>query len=277
MAASFLSNCYSPTKRQQSMYSRVKVPSANQTTDGTTGLRIHNRAAGLRQRLRELVFPLSGVASPAFVFTALAIALYLLLWVDRIVSQEAQHAQSSPRFDRQPNRSHPRTDDALLGLAHPERATYLFLEGADISDRGMQVLWKAGRLIVLEISHTNITGASLREISKLQELEGLFLRYLDIQDDDLIHLKGTRLKVLSLAGTLVTDAGLQHLLAIPELKHLSLNDTAVTDTGLATVQKMPCLTSLRLRGTAVTEHGVRALRAARSELEIIWDRNVPMR
>ena len=272
MAASFLSNCRSLIKRLQSTRSRAAVPSVDQDNADTPAANASRSTRGLREKLTNLLVPLSGIASPLSLLSVLAIAVYLLARVDDyMLRQEAQHAENSPPVRRLRPRSHLRTDEALLRLARPERATFLLLNGSDITNRGLEVLHKTQRLVMLEMNHTNATGASLRTIGRLRELQGLFLRYAVIEDDDLIHLKGSPLRNLNLAGTLISDAGLQHLLALPRLKHLSLNDTAVTDEGLETIQKLPSLTSLRVRGTAVTEQGVQALRAARNDLKISWD------
>ena len=48
---------------------------------------------------------------------------------------------------------------------------------------------------------------------------------------------GSQLKVLSLQGTKVTDAGLKHLTALTGLETLNLGKTQVTPGGVAQLQK----------------------------------------
>lgn len=272
MVASFMSSCEAFLKRRQRRSSPAAALSADQASHGAPEVIACRPRARVRHGLSKILFCISGLASPAFLLSALPIGLYFLLWVDsRILGLEAQDIGAPTPIRGEPQAAYPQSDNSLLKIRQPERSTCLLLAGSNISDRGIEVLHKAPHMAVLELSHTNVTGASLRVIGGLKELEGLFLRYVVVMDDDLIHLKGSDLRVLDLAGTLVTDAGLQHLLAVPELEHLFLDDAAVTDRGLAIVQKMANLRSLRVRGTAVTAQGVLALKAARSDIEILCD------
>jgi hypothetical protein len=62
--------------------------------------------------------------------------------------------------------------------------------------------------------------------------------------------------VLQMANADVTDATLDYLQSMPNLRELDLNDTKVTDTGLAKIKSKPLVT-LRLRNTAITDAGFR--------------------
>jgi hypothetical protein len=63
--------------------------------------------------------------------------------------------------------------------------------------------------------------------------------------------------VLQMANPDVTDATLDYLADMPQLRELDLNDTKVTDAGLAKLAKIDTLTILRLKNTAITEEGFR--------------------
>ena len=58
----------------------------------------------------------------------------------------------------------------------------------------------------------------------------------------------TRLEVLDLAGTKVTDAGLAHLEDLPRLQVLDLSHTGVTAAGLDHLKKLDGLKELYLIG-----------------------------
>jgi len=62
--------------------------------------------------------------------------------------------------------------------------------------------------------------------------------------------------ILEMGNPDVTDATLQLLEGLPQLRELTLNDTAVTDAGLATLARLPRLESLRIARTKVTPEGV---------------------
>jgi hypothetical protein len=57
----------------------------------------------------------------------------------------------------------------------------------------------------------------------------------------------------------VTDAGLQYLTGLTQLRTLNLIGTQVTDAGLETLQEMPWLTRLLLADTQVSDGGVTKL------------------
>ena len=63
--------------------------------------------------------------------------------------------------------------------------------------------------------------------------------------------------VLQMANPDVTDATLDYLTGMTQLRELDLNDTKVTDAGLATLAKIGTLTIVRLKSTAITEDGFR--------------------
>jgi hypothetical protein len=79
-----------------------------------------------------------------------------------------------------------------------------------------------------------------------------------VGDDDLLDL--TRacpdLESLNLTGTLVTDAGMAHLLALAGLSSLSLSGTAITDASLEVLAHVTTLVELELIDTAVTDAGM---------------------
>jgi Leucine Rich Repeat (LRR) protein len=62
--------------------------------------------------------------------------------------------------------------------------------------------------------------------------------------------------VLQMANGDVTDATLDYLKPMTQLRELDLNDTKITDAGLASIQDKP-LVILRVRNTAITDAGFR--------------------
>ena len=66
----------------------------------------------------------------------------------------------------------------------------------------------------------------------------------------------TQLQSLDLAGTQVTDAGLEHLKGLTQLQSLDLGQTQVTDAGLEHLKGLTQLQSLNLGDTKVTDAGL---------------------
>ncbi len=122
----------------------------------------------------------------------------------------------------------------------------------------------------LELIDTNIRDSGLKDVAKLQKLEGLSLYVTKITDaglKDVAKLK--RLDELILSRTQVTDAGLKELAKMKWLHTLDLTDTVITDAGLPALAKLhPRLTYLYLMETQVTEGNMRELRKAMPKCRI---------
>ncbi len=83
-----------------------------------------------------------------------------------------------------------------------------------------------------------------------------------VTDADLDHLKPLEdLRILNLSGSRVTDAGLEKLTGFKRLKFLYLFQTEITDAGLKHLERLPRLEVLCLDQTLMTDAGVRSLEA----------------
>lgn len=80
--------------------------------------------------------------------------------------------------------------------------------------------------------------------------------------------KRTDVVVLQMANADVTDATLEHLRGLGELRELDLKDTAITDDGLKVLASLPKLKTLRLRGTKITDAGFAHVAAIETLREI---------
>src|SRR5262249_24568738 len=72
--------------------------------------------------------------------------------------------------------------------------------------------------------------------------------------------------VLQMANPDVTDATLDHLMKMAQLKELDLSNTQITDAGLLVLKDLPALTSLRLKNTKITDKGFRDTLAGKESL-----------
>jgi hypothetical protein len=72
---------------------------------------------------------------------------------------------------------------------------------------------------------------------------------------------GANMRWLDIAGTAVTDAGLQHVASMPNLTRLHLERTHVTDQGIAQLSSLNGLEYLDLYGTEVTDAALEHLQA----------------
>lgn len=85
------------------------------------------------------------------------------------------------------------------------------------------------------------------------------LRFSDtlLKDAQMGHLRAVpHLRTLFLANTPITDAGLDVLEGSPHIESLDLSGTAITDAGLKRLQGLTKLKELDLSGTAITDAGL---------------------
>lgn len=82
------------------------------------------------------------------------------------------------------------------------------------------------------------------------------------------ELAGKNLTILNAGNPDVTDATLELLKPMAELKSLDLSDSAITDAGLDVIAVLPKIEVVRLARTKVTDVGVKKLLAVKSLKEI---------
>ena len=89
-------------------------------------------------------------------------------------------------------------------------------------------------------------------------------------DSDLALLSDlVGLDSLTLSGSPLTDAGLEHLENFNSLSYLDLCNTAIGDEGLRHLEKLPRLRTLLLHRTQVTSEGVKRLQQALPKVEVV--------
>ena len=82
-----------------------------------------------------------------------------------------------------------------------------------------------------------------------------------VTDADLEHLTGLKqVRLLLLDSTQVSDAGLEKLKGLKQLEILSLNETKITDAGLEHVKGLKQLKQLSVYGTKITDAGLEHLK-----------------
>ncbi len=92
----------------------------------------------------------------------------------------------------------------------------------------------------------------------------------EITDAGVEHLKGlTNLRTLHLHDTEITDAGLVHLKALTSLVDLWLHETEISDAGLVHLKALTSLVDLCLCGTEISDAGLVHLKGLTS-LKTLW-------
>lgn len=128
-------------------------------------------------------------------------------------------------------------------------------------------------VVAVRLAGTDASDEHLVQIGTLTKLQMLDLRDTRISDVGLGHLRRlSRLKVLILTGTAVSGKGLASLKNMPELTVLCLEETNVTDEGLAQLRWLTSVRWLDLGGTGITDSGLRHLKECPLLEVLILDR-----
>ncbi|MDO4583146.1 MAG: hypothetical protein Q4D62_03480 [Planctomycetia bacterium] len=158
----------------------------------------------------------------------------------------------------------------------------LTLTSSEFGDEGMERIGTMTSLEELRLDDTAITDQGMPYLEKLHELKLLNLQGSLISDQGLEAIAGLdQLLELYLGGTIpydglvyespISDAGLNLLQDLTELRILHLNDTQISDTGIPFLKKMKKLRELNLADTYITDASLPALRRLECLREVIVD------
>jgi Leucine-rich repeat (LRR) protein len=108
-----------------------------------------------------------------------------------------------------------------------------------ITDKELKQLMAFKELRTLNLSWNQfLTDAGLKELTKLQNLQSLDLRYNRITDSGLKHLKAIKtLQTLKLDYTQITDAGIKELRDFKNLKTIYISNTKASQEAINQLQR----------------------------------------
>lgn len=153
------------------------------------------------------------------------------------------------------------TEAAAQEPSAEQAATVRKLEAA-----GAKIVYRDGKVLRVSFRGTDATGQSILPAVELKQFLSLDLTDCPISDDDLASLVPVSLGQIQLAGTRVTDAGMEHLAKIKTLALVNVERTQVGDEGLAKLATLPRLGDLWIADTKVTDTGLAKLSSAQN----IW-------
>ncbi len=114
----------------------------------------------------------------------------------------------------------------------------LELRNLPLNDKGLKLLLAQVSLVGLDVSGSEISDRGLQEFAAVK----------------------SRLRLLDLSFTRVSDEGLKFLAALPELRYVSLIGCRVTDNGTDSLMRLERLREIYLAKTEVTPKAVEKLR-----------------
>jgi Leucine-rich repeat (LRR) protein len=140
-------------------------------------------------------------------------------------------------------------------------ATAVDLSGCTLTnDELEQILTRAQNIKHLDLSRTNVTDESLRQLWPTEDDTGT----VRTRTSNLPNLK-----FLLLDDTNITDVGIRILARHTELRGLSLRDTAITDEAALDLAKMPALERISLPGGTLSDGALERLEKALPECHIV--------
>ena len=169
------------------------------------------------------------------------------------------------------------TDKGLAHLSRIKSLEYLHLPGKGITDDGLAYIGQLENLRNLSVGRPHYidpnmnkdfyTDKGVAELAKCKKLEELGIGSIGITDAGLESIaKLTDLKRLSIFGCdYITDKGLAKLTALKSLKYLSINCGDITIGGLSVFEKLPNLVKLNLHGVGQDNSGLDLSRFSKLE------------
>lgn len=106
------------------------------------------------------------------------------------------------------------SDEQLAGLLreHAEALSglrQLVIQSENITDRGLEELYRLPQLVRLYLNHTNITDAGMAHIRRMSGLRDLSLAETAVTDEGLLALVGMQLRCVSVNDSKITPVGVQ--------------------------------------------------------------------
>lgn len=129
-------------------------------------------------------------------------------------------------------------DLAILSALQPLKELTLELRNVPLTDEGLKSLLTSVRLTGLDVSGAEISDRGLLELASQR----------------------SRLRLLDLSFTQVSDEGLKSVAALSELRHLSLIGCQITDRSVNAMARLSQLREVYLAKTAVSDQATEQLR-----------------
>jgi len=154
----------------------------------------------------------------------------------------------------------PATDKDLHNMHIGDLQTIWSLElsGTDITDESLREIGKITDLGILKLDGTRVTDKGIEHLSNLHKLHHLFLSDTQVTGKAIegIAQNHPKLMYLHMEGSNTTDSDMEPLAKLQYLYELHLGETQITGTGLVYLRDLPELRSLDLNNSDVTDEGI---------------------
>lgn len=131
---------------------------------------------------------------------------------------------------------------------------------------------RAGQTDTIIVSHSTVTDADLATLSEMSMLRILNLPHSEISNAGIRHLVNLpNLELLRFGSPQVNDEGMAVIAKLPALRWLHLINVPITDAGLEHLAGAKRLESLYIDGSQVTDDGISRLIERRPEIHFHKD------
>jgi len=183
-------------------------------------------------------------------------------------------------IDLRGNHHFPNADLGFITSLHGlDSLALLDLGKTSITDGHLHGPLALRNLVTLRLDLTQIGDETLAQLaaSECKGLRILSLAGTRVSDQGLKHVAGlAQLEELDLRATAISDEGTEHLKSLAGLKRLVLGQTGITDAGLASLSEIKGLQHLYLDGTQVTPKGLEVLRASLPQCAVTCEVGEPV-
>ena len=121
------------------------------------------------------------------------------------------------------------------------------------------------------LSSKPVSDAQLQTAKAIGQVIWVNLAGTDVTNDGLQHLAEMPIQKLHLERTKVGDDGMKHVAKLKDLTYLNIYDTKVSDAGLEHLKELKNLQKLFVWKSAVTEAGMKKLNESLPDLKIVGE------
>lgn len=166
----------------------------------------------------------------------------------------------------------PITDEDLIHLGSLAKLRTLGLESSLVTGKTLKFLACKTSLVVLNLSHTQISADGINALKEFQQLDSLYLQGTRFPVGILYALSSLpRLIELDLSETAANDDDVKDFKMLRLLRTLYLDNTLITDKSVDTFLEMNRLEFLSLKGSMISSSALQRLKRIRPEITVLTD------
>lgn len=152
------------------------------------------------------------------------------------------------------------TDQGMEAIGNLSKLRSLKVSAPQATDNSLEHIAKLTDLVVLSLQDFAITDDGLAPLAALSKLREVTIFNAPVNSGPLQHLDPATITKLNLRATKLDSNALQsHLAKFVSLVDLEVSETMVDDAGLVPIAALPSLKSLNLLRTKVTDEGLKHL------------------